>query len=113
MRAGVLNTRAALQARVASDDGAGGELVAYTTVASLWLGIAAQSGRELTAAKQQNAQLTHLVTARYRPDAATLARMRLVVGTPSGARVLEIHAAYDPDGRREQLHLLCEERPDA
>lgn len=107
MRAGVLNTRASLQDRVTSDDGAGGEAVAYTTIATLWLGLAAQSGRELAQAKQLNSRVTHLVTARYRADVR--ARMRLV----TGSRVLEIHGAYDPDGRRQQLHLLVEELTDA
>lgn len=103
MRIGTLRVRAQLQRRNRADDGMGGSEISYTTVASVWLGVSTQLGRELVEAKKLNARISHFVTMRYRSDIEP--DMRFVFGST----VLDIKSIADPTHRRRDLTLLCEE----
>lgn len=105
MRTGKLRHRLRVQQRVETPDGAGGVSYEWTDVVRVWGDVQTTTGRELQAAKQTVPTLTHQVVIRYRSDLT--AAMRVV--TDDG-HVLDIAALQDPDGRRRQLTVLCEEK---
>jgi len=76
----------------------------WTDEQKIWVGILPQSSREFYRAKQVNAEVTHLVSARYRKGLD--ATKRLVLG---GSRVLDIAGVVDVDERHEELLLTCVE----
>jgi SPP1 family predicted phage head-tail adaptor len=102
--AGALNSRVVLQAPQATPDGAGGETVAWTTVATLWAELRPTGGGESFAFERAEPTVGWRVRIRFRDDVAP--DMRFAIGP----RVLEIRAAFDPDGRRAFLECLAEER---
>lgn len=90
------------QSRIAGDDG--GAVVTWQPVAMLWAMVIPLTGREEVRADGLAAVSMHEVRVRYRADVAP--EMRFA----RGARVLDIRAVRDPDGRRRWLSCLCEER---
>lgn len=102
--AGALNTLVVLEAPQATPDGAGGEAVVWTTVANLWAELRPMGGGESFAFERVDPSVRWRVRIRFRTDVAP--NMRFAVS----GRVLEIRAAFDPDGRRRFLECLAEER---
>jgi SPP1 family predicted phage head-tail adaptor len=92
---------------------AGGLVSAGATVlATVWASVEALSARELYAAQQMIAQVTHKVTIRYMEGIK--AKMHVWFTGPEGtARQFEIEAVSNPDERPHMLVLLCLERNDA
>lgn len=103
MNAGALRHRITLQQPIETQDEFGEVVITWQDVASVWAEVADLSGREFFAAMQTVSEITTRVRLRHRSDVET--RWRMVVG----ARVLDIQAVIDPDGRKRELLLLCRE----
>jgi SPP1 family predicted phage head-tail adaptor len=101
---GSLRHRVTLEAPTRTDGEGGTAVISWTTVGSMFARIKPIAGREIVAADGSAARVTHEVLIRHRTDIAPT--MRLV----EGARVLDIHAVVDVEGRRRWLKCLCEER---
>ena len=102
--AGSLNTRVILEAPQATPDGAGGETITWTQVATLWAELRPAGGGERFAFERAEPTVGWRVRIRFRDDVEP--NMRFAIGQ----RVLEIRAAFDPDGARTWLECLAEER---
>lgn len=102
--AGALKARLVLEAPQATPDGAGGEAIVWTAVTSLWAELQPLGGGENFAFERAEATIRWRVRIRFRDDVAPNMRFSI------GPRVLEIRAAFDPDGRRTFLECLAEER---
>ena len=103
MAGGQLRSRVTLEAPDDTVDDSGALVRVWTPVADLWAKIAPQRGSEIFVAGEQETVLAHLVTIRWRPDAASPMRFLL------GSRALYIRAAFDPDGRKKYLVCRCDE----
>jgi SPP1 family predicted phage head-tail adaptor len=75
--------------------------------ANCWAAIEPLTGRELFAAQQRVAEVSHKVTIRWRPG--ILANQ----GVWYGKRQFDIQVVLDPDERKCFLVLLCKERNDS
>jgi SPP1 family predicted phage head-tail adaptor len=102
--AGDLRTRLTLEAPSRDGDGGGGAEVTWEAVAEVWAMVRTASGSEPFDLDRAAGRLSHEIIVRYRADVTLAMRMR------EGARVYDIRAAFDPDGRRHWLKCLVEER---
>jgi SPP1 family predicted phage head-tail adaptor len=94
---GRLRHRVTLAAPVATPDGAGGETVAWSTVATVWAAVEPVAAAERRIADHLAAAVTHRVILRWRGDVTGGMR-----ATHRG-RNFRILAAIDPDERRRFL----------
>jgi SPP1 family predicted phage head-tail adaptor len=101
--AGALSRPFVLEIPLESPDGFGGVVRTWQAGPQLWGALQALSGGERRRADRPEQAVTHKVVLRHR-DGVTGA-MRLTCGP----RRFAIRAAYDPDGRRRELHCLVEE----
>ena len=104
IRAGRLNKRIELQREDATKDEYGSKAAEWVTVDYLWAEIAPLRGRELFAAHQVHAEVTHKVTVRQRPDLTSEMRFKY------GARAFNI--ATMPMNVREgneSIEMMCVE----
>ncbi|MFA5900726.1 MAG: phage head closure protein [Hyphomicrobium sp.] len=101
---GELRTRVVLEAPERADDGGGGAAVTWSTVADVWARVSPSGGGEAFELDRVAGKVSHEIVIRYR-DGVTPS-MRFAIG----ARVLDIRAAFDPDGRRHWLRCFVEER---
>lgn len=104
-RIGNLRERVTIQTLETSRDGFGGIVETWETMTTVWASVQNITGREVLAAQQTNAEISHRVTMRYLDN--VVPTMRLLWGT----RILDINAALDADGRGRWLELLCVEKP--
>lgn len=109
LNAGDLTSRGILQQRSNTSDGQGGQVVAWTAVATLWAKIRAVSGTEGVTADQQHPVVTYNISIRFRPGVTPSswgadASMQFVVD----GRTFDIRTVIDPDERHEELVLGCE-----
>jgi len=100
---GDLRHRLVIEAGQRSDDGGGGALVNWVTVATVWGAVIPLAGREAVSAERLAGQVSHRIVVRYRDDVTPSMRIR------QGARSFRIMVTLDPDQRRHWLHCLCEE----
>ena len=100
---GALRERLTLESPSRADDGGGGAVVTWNTVAELWAAVRPISGDERLRHDAVTGRVTHEVWIRHRGDVVPAMRFT------SGARILDIVAVLDP-GRRDRLQCLCEER---
>ncbi len=100
-----LRARLTLERPGGASDNSGGVTLTWTVVASLWGNIRPTGGTEQLRFDREHAKVDHLIRIRFRNDIKPDMRFR------AGARTFEIHRAADPDGRRQWLDCLCEERP--
>lgn len=103
MRAGLLRHRVDLVQDVDTPDGAGGSTSLPQTLATVWAQIQGLQGRELAEWQQVTASADYSITIRYRAD--VLPQMRVL----DGDRSFEIRSVIDPDGRRRELRLFCQQ----
>lgn len=103
--AGDLNRRLVLQAPVETGDGAGGVVIAYQTVTTLWAQVTPKSGRGDVTAASLGALVTHTITIRAGQAVTTRSRFQ------DGARIYRVVAIRDSDDRRF-LVIDAEERED-
>ncbi|MGE0699674.1 MAG: phage head closure protein [Hyphomicrobiaceae bacterium] len=102
---GAMRQRIVLEAAVRSGDGGGGAIVSWAPVAEMWASVAGATGDETVLGEGLAGSLVSHVSIRYRTDIEPSMRFRL------GARLLEIIAVHDVDGRRRRLSCRCRERP--
>ncbi len=102
---GTLRDRIAILAPPRPEDSneMGEPIEQWSVIARTWANVQTLSGRELAYAQQMAAEVTHLVTIRWRPG---VDRLQVV---EFGAARLNIDAAIDPDSLRVQLKLYCRE----
>ena len=104
VRAGDLRHRVTIQQLVVGQDDYGQPLNTWKDAATVWAKVEDLTGREYFAAQQvPTAEVSTRVTIRWRADIEPA--MRVV----HGARVLDIKAVLDPDGRKRELQLMCQE----
>jgi len=103
LSAGALNRRITLQARSATVDTYGQQVVTWTDWTTCWALIEPLEGREAMAARAINAETSHTVTMRYL--AGVTASMRVVYGT----RIFNVLSVIEPDMARVSLVLACSE----
>lgn len=110
MRAGILRAQIAIQARPVQTDGynqKSGDFTNIDGLSSVWSNVTDLNGLELIRAQKIVAECSELIIMRGFPG------WRGVI-TPacravSDARIFEIKAVLNPDGRDRELHLLCVE----
>lgn len=103
--AGRLRHRVTLEAPVETDDGAGGVILNWSAILSLWAEVRVVSGSEqLVFGRSHAARMTKVIV-RYRHDITNDMRFRF------GTRIMEIRQVADPEGLKQWLECICEERP--
>ncbi len=103
---GWLRHRVSVEQQADSADGAGGEAVAWSSLADLWARIEPVSAKEEAVAGHIAGVLTHTVTLRWRSDITGAMRV-----TYHG-RTFRILAVYDPDETGRYLVAdVAEETP--
>ena len=104
MRAGTLRHRVTLQRYelVVDDYGAPLHGESWKDVATIWASVEAVNGRDFFAARQEQSEVTHKVTIRYRDDVT--ADMRIL----HSGKILGIVAPL-PDNKGTRLVLMCRE----
>jgi len=100
---GKLRHRVTIQNKVTLPDGYGGVTSTWQDVATVWASVEPLNGRELYAAQQVKAELTHRIRIRYMSGIKP--EMRIVFDN----RSFDIEAIIDPEERHESLELLCSE----
>lgn len=107
MRAGRLRRRITLQKQTRTPDGFGGEIVTWSTVATVWAGVQYGSGSERVQSLLQQAEATVAIVIRYRADVASFgAGLRIVTDRDETLDVMGV----SPDERRTELTLACRGR---
>lgn len=99
MQAGKLRTKIEIQSATETINNSGERVASWATTLTVWARVVT-SGREFMAAQQRVQRLTHVLEIR---PASVNAGQRVLVG----ARVLDIQAAYDPDGLNRRMLLDC------
>lgn len=103
MRNGALRHRVQLQARSATQDGAGGQANTWTTTCWLWAQVSPSGGLEKEAGGAFRGKTLHNVKMRYRPDITPAARLVF------RGRYFNIVSVNDVDERKRDLDMICEE----
>lgn len=107
MQAGKLRHRVQIQALSQVQDLATGEMLdTWTELATVWANVVPLRGQERFEAQQVQAELSHRVEMRYRPDVTSKNRLLY------DGRILEIASVADFEERHRELNLMCVERPD-
>lgn len=103
MRAGTLRQRVTIQEKPpVSQDSYGAEAPGWAAVATVWARVETLSGREFISRGQEQAEVSHKVTIRFRDGVAPTMRLAW------GGRRLEILSVLSDNVRRELL-LMCSE----
>ena len=100
---GRLRHRLVLEMPLTTPDGAGGVTLTWSSVATVWANVLAQTGREATQFDRFSGTSTHRVVLRFRSDVSPEMRFR------TGQRLLHIVSVRDVEGRRRWLECACEE----
>jgi SPP1 family predicted phage head-tail adaptor len=100
---GALGRRLVLEQPVATPDGAGGMVIAFAPLATVWAEVRWISGDERFVAGRPEQAARHAITLRWRGDVT--AGMRFV----GDGAVFGIVSAGDPTGERRRLVCQCEE----
>lgn len=104
MRAGTLKHRVRIeQATEGAADALNEKAVTWSELVTVWGAVLPQNGREFYRAQQVNADVTHLVSIRYRSDVDET--NRLVVGN----RTLDITSVVNVDEADKELLITCVE----
>ncbi|HZS63569.1 MAG TPA: phage head closure protein [Xanthobacteraceae bacterium] len=103
---GDLNQRLLLEEPVETPDGAGGVVRSYQTVTTLWAALVPVAAENVVIADGGGVTVTHRIVIRHRADVTARHRFRL------GARIFQVAALRDEDGRGRFLDVAVEERAD-
>jgi SPP1 family predicted phage head-tail adaptor len=101
---GQLRDRIVLERPLRAGDGGGGATVTWEEVTALWAKVTPSGGSESYELDRVAGKASHEIVIRYRADVTPELRFR------AGARVFDVCAAFDPDGRRQWIKCLVEER---
>ena len=105
LQAGELNRRITIERINHAILTGGAEEESTELLATVWAKREDLSGREWFQAMQIQSEITTRFTVRWR--SGIYPQMQIVVGL----EVYRIEAILDPDGRREQLQLMCSRQP--
>lgn len=109
MQAGLLCKRLVLQQRSTAQDGTyGQQVIAWTTIATVWGQVESLSGAQLNKAQSIYNNVTHRVTVRYQTllaDIKQVGSYRILLGS----RIFDVGASLNVDERNRTVELLCEE----
>ena len=100
---GDLRTRLGIYEAVELSDAFGGSATSWPFWGACWGDIKTLSTQEFPANGRVEISLTYKITIRFRENFPERARIM------HGDTLLRVITASDPDGRRERLHLMCEE----
>lgn len=105
MQAGRLRELVTIQQQSVTRDEYGAEVIAWVDVATVWASVLPKASGErfISGAAQELAKISHTVRVRYRSGITP--KMRLAWGS----RLLYVETLTDPNGRRRELVLMCEE----
>lgn len=101
MDPGELNRKITIQQCTATRDGSGGEIPAWSNVATPWAKKVHRTSREFFGAQKINAETTDMFIIRYRLGITV--KMRVIFDN----KTYDIIGADDPDGSRRELYMLC------
>lgn len=104
IRSGRLRHRVELQEPTVAQNTVGELVTTWTTIATVPAEVLDLRGREYLTAREAHAETTTKITLRYRDDLTRLWRVK------HGARVFDVEAVVDLQGRRRVLELMCKER---
>lgn len=102
---GGMRQRLELQREQKTPDGAGGYLLDWETVDTVWAEVRPTGARERATAMRLRSEITHRVVIRYRADMTLDGEWRL----RSDGRAFNVRAAIDLEERHRFWELLCEE----
>lgn len=109
MRAGGMRDRLELQEPVSSIDSFGQEVDDWATIATFWARVRPIKGQELLSVRQQQAQLTHVVTFRFQgSNVRPLPTMRF--RNSRSGRILHIESVVNVNERNAMYECQCVER---
>lgn len=108
VRGGTLRHRLTFQAKSTETDELGQPLNVWVDAFKCWGEVAPVSGRELLAAQAVQAEVTHTISVRYRPELQNpkdVAAMRVLFRS----RVFDINASMNQDERNRLVLLQAKE----
>jgi SPP1 family predicted phage head-tail adaptor len=103
MRAGELRHRVELQRATITRDPMGGEVKTWAQLGIHWASVEPLTGQETFAAQQEGAKVDVRIRLRYEPGIVPTLRVR------HGARIYDVTAVLDLEGRHRELHLMATE----
>lgn len=103
MRSGPLRHRVAIEQATETQDAYGEPDVTWSTFVETWASVDPITSREYFSAQRENAEITHRVRMRYRPNITHKMRVKW------GARVFDIRSIINANSRNRSLELLCVE----
>lgn len=108
LRTGEMNRLITVQARAASQDAAGEQVLTWATVKSVYAKMEALSGRELVNAQARVSEVSHRFTVHYDAifaDPQVAAAYRVLYG----ARVFDVKACLNVDEDNRVVELFADE----
>jgi len=103
--AGRLRHRVQIEADTPTRASDGGDVEAWSTVATVWAGIEPLSGREYFTAQQTQSQVTHKITVRYFRGLTAAHRIKY------GSRTFQIEGVRNMGERNAKMELMAKENP--
>ena len=91
-----------------SRDAAGGEVISWSEVATMWAKEVPYSGREFMASAREHAEQYTRFSIRWRGDISVTPAMRCTLD--SGSRVFDILSVSNVEGRNVEWLLTCREQ---
>jgi SPP1 family predicted phage head-tail adaptor len=110
MQSGKLRQLVAIEQKTRTRDSFGADQELWSTVALVYAGFEALSGRELFAAQKLSPDVTHKITIRYRTGILAQMRVNWTDTRELRNRIFDILSTMDPDQSRVKLELLAIER---
>lgn len=101
---GTLTDRVILKRRVTTDEDEGGEVVIFSTLATVWARVRVLSARQAVLDDARGHSISHSVVLRFRNDLSPGDRIVY------RGRNLDIVSTSDINGRRAYLSCACTER---
>ena len=95
--------RIVIEQASATPDGAGGAILAWSPLATLWAAVEPVKAERLAGGDRLSARITHRVTIRWRGEVTAGMRIR------HRGRLLAIESVVDPDERRRYLSIEARE----
>lgn len=105
MRMGKLRRRLKIQYKSVTRDSFGQEVVSWVDLATVWGSVQGAGGREFQSAGGEQAEESWKIRIRYRSD---LDRDMRIIETSTN-QTFRIEAISDPDGRRREMVISCNE----
>lgn len=104
MRAGRLRDKIKIESKTNTIDSVGDAVETWATFAEIRAEVKTQSGKEFLSAREQHAELTHVITARYLSGVTSQMRVN------NGGSYYNILSVFDPNSRKSEMRLYCREQ---